>query len=351
MLLVGVPAGLRLRFWVEFAFTPVNPSLQREDYFLLSRGQTPGEIIRNLRAQGLLTDTDQAAHHFFLLGRLLRSWQSIKAGEYRLSSTMNPVEVLAVLVSGQSVQRPFTVKEGQNYFEIAADLELQQLGSHDLLVKLCEDPTFVEELLWGMEPLPPTLEGFLYPDTYYFNRTLSTEEMVRHMVKRSQNSWGSAEAAQARNLSMTRLEVITLASIIEKETGTKTERRMVSGVFHHRLKLGMKLQADPTTIYGMWNRYTGKIHREDLLAKNAYNTYTKTGLPVGPIANPGKLATDAALFPMPTDALYFVSRNDGTHIFTRSLEEHQRAVRQFQVDPRAHEGKSWRDLSRDPATR
>ena len=145
---------------------------------------------------------------------------------------------------------------------------------------------------------------------------------------------------------MSRHQVVTLASIVEKETGATSERPLISSIFHNRLRKHMRLQSDPTTIYGMWDRYAGKIHKSDLSTFSVYNTYTIPALPVGPIANPGKEAIHAALYPAQSDYLFFVSHNDGTHEFTRSYGEHTRAVGKFQLDPKAREGKSWRDLKK-----
>jgi UPF0755 protein len=167
--------------------------------------------------------------------------------------------------------------------------------------------------------------------------------MIRQMTRHFLSFWGKEQELRAKELGMTRHQVITLASIIEKETGAPEERPLISSVFHNRLKKRMKLQSDPTTIYGMWERYRGKIHKSDLYVKNEYNTYFVTALPAGPIGNPGKEAIRAALYPSESPFFYFVSHNDGTHEFSRTFQEHNRAVQKFQVDPKAREGKSWRD--------
>ena len=204
----------------------------------------------------------------------------------------------------------------------------------------------------GLEPgmSMKTLEGFLYPDTYHFNKTMTSEDMIHQMVHHANQMWSKADQSTAETLGMSRFQIITLASIIEKETGAPNERPMISSVFHNRLRKKMKLQSDPTTIYGMWDRYRGKIHKSDLQEANPYNTYSVYGLPQGPIGNPGRDAITAALNPVNTDFLFFVSHNDGTHEFSRSLDDHNRAVRKFQLDPKAREGKSWRDLQKKAKT-
>ena len=168
--------------------------------------------------------------------------------------------------------------------------------------------------------------------------------MLRTMVRKFQSVWTPENDALARKLGFTPLQAITLASMIEKETGAPQERPLISSVFHNRLKKRMRLQSDPTTIYGMWETYTGNIHRSDLLVPTPFNTYTLPSLPAGPIANPGRESIQAALNPSESQYFFFVSHNDGTHEFTATLDDHNRAVRKFQLDPKAREGKSWRDL-------
>jgi UPF0755 protein len=167
--------------------------------------------------------------------------------------------------------------------------------------------------------------------------------MARQMVKHFFDFWGKEQEQRARELNLSVHAIITLASIIEKETGAAEERAMISSVFHNRLKKRMKLQSDPTTIYGMWERFKGKIHKQDLFEKNSYNTYAVAALPEGPIGNPGKEAIQAALYPADTPFYYFVSHNDGTHEFSRTVEEHNQAVLKYQLDKKMREGKSWRD--------
>jgi UPF0755 protein len=167
------------------------------------------------------------------------------------------------------------------------------------------------------------------------------------MVKRFSLAWSANEELRAKELGMTRDEIITLASIVEKETGAPEERPIIAGVFHNRLSKKMRLQSDPTTIYGIWSRYKGNLHKSDLLDPNPYNTYYVPALPAGPISNPGIESIRATLNPSIHHYLYFVSKNDGTHTFTSTYEDHSKAVTQFQLDRRAREGKSWRDLKRN----
>jgi UPF0755 protein len=179
---------------------------------------------------------------------------------------------------------------------------------------------------------------------------MTQEEILKAMVKRFQSAWGPNDEQKARELGLTRDQVITLASIVEKETGAPEERPIIAGVFHNRLAKKMRLQSDPTTIYGIWSKYKGNLHKSDLLDPTPYNTYTVPALPAGPISNPGAEAIRATLNPAVHHYLYFVSKNDGTHIFTGTYEDHSKAVTQFQIDRKAREGKSWRDLKKRDAT-
>ena len=243
-----------------------------------------------------------------------------------------------------------TIREGENIYEIADDIAAKGLTTRSHFLEMAKDSHFIESIGLFRKPFPANLEGYFFPDTYFFNRTLSTEEIIKQMVKHFFIFWGEAQEDRARALHMNQDQIITLASIIEKETGAPEERALISSVFHNRLHKRMKLQSDPTTIYGMWDHYRGKIHKRDLAAHNNYNTYYVNALPAGPIGNPGNDAIHAALYPAESPFLYFVSHNDGTHQFSKTFEEHNHAVQKFQVDPKAREGKSWRDHLKRPAS-
>jgi UPF0755 protein len=327
-----------------FAFTPASsnaPSVVLE----IQKGQSQLEISKQLASNGVVSD----ASDFQRLGRWTRQWRKLKAGEYRLSGAMTPMEVFKVISSGISVAHPVTVREGENMYEIASDMEVQQLALRSRVLELCRDPRFISSLwqsVWGAQKSPsppPSLEGYLFPDTYHFNRTMSAEDMLRQMVRKFASVWTPELEARARALNLNLHQAVTLASMIEKETGATSERPLISSVFHNRLRKRMRLQSDPTTIYGIWEHYRGNLHKSDLLRPTPWNTYTVPALPVGPIGNPGKLAIEAALAPAQSEYLFFVSQNDGTHVFTSTFKDHQAAVTRFQLDPQAREGKSWRD--------
>lgn len=305
------------------------------------RGQGPRELTKLLVTSGVLPVQQEA--NFILLGRVGRYWKHIKTGEYQVYGSMTPIEIFQVLDSGVSILHSLTVREGENMYEIGDALEAMKLIHKSSFLKACANPKLMEALGFKA-PLPKNLEGYLFPDTYFLSKTMSVEEVIRTMYRKFTEVWGQPQEQRAQQLQMSRHQLITLASIVEKETGAPQERPMIASVFYNRLKKKMKLQSDPTTIYGIWDRYDGNIHKADLATQNDYNTYYVPALPVGPISNPGKEAIQAVLFPSESPFLYFVSHNDGTHEFTRTYEDHLSAVRKFQLDPKAREGKSWRDL-------
>jgi UPF0755 protein len=326
-----------------YAFSAWRPGTSETFLMLIRKGQAPAEIARELETTGVIGDRQK----FLQIGRIMRKWPLIKAGEYKVSGAMSPVEVLSVLTSGVSVAHPLTIREGENMYEIATEIEAQRLAKRGAFLSLCKDPAFIRSLNLDIPAGPhQSLEGYLFPDTYHFNVSMTAEDMIRQMVKRFTSVWSPDHAARTRELGFTRHQLVILASMVEKETGAPHERGKISSVFHNRLKKRMKLQSDPTTIYGMWERYKGNIRRADLLTASPFNTYVVPGLPAGPISNPGREAIGAALHPDPTDFLYFVSQNDGTSQFSSTLEAHNRAVRRFQVDPSGRSGKSWRNLNK-----
>jgi len=327
-------------FVFRTALQPYQPQNTEREIIEVLKGQSPAAISRQLEAMQIV----RSGRIFLYYGKLKGNWSKIKAGEYELSPSMSPTQIFGILESGISVSRPFLVREGENSYEISYLIEAKGFGPRDRFLKLTRDPEFIKSL--SLNPSPKTLEGYLFPDTYMLPRKVSQEEILKTMVKRFQSAWGPNEEQRAREIGMTRDQVITLASIVEKETGAPEERPIISGVFHNRLNKKMKLQSDPTSIYGIWSRYKGNIHKSDLLDVNPYNTYMVSALPVGPISNPGSDAIRATLNPAVHHYLYFVSKNDGTHVFTATYENHVKAVTQFQLDRKAREGKSWGDLKK-----
>lgn len=311
----------------------------------LTKGRSPMAVAQELEAKGVIRN----ASLFYYYGKIQGAWSRMKAGEYEVGPAMAPSQILSILMSGVSLSRPFLVREGENTYEIAEELEAKNYGTAKAFLRLIRDPKFISTLGFS-DPQPKSLEGYLYPDTYGLQKRLSQEDIVRRMVRRFHEAWGTSQDAAAQALGMTRDQVITLASVVEKETGAQVERPMIAGVFMNRLRKKMRLQSDPTIIYGIWERYDGNIHKSDILSNHPWNTYVIPALPIGPISNPGRDAIEAVLHPAAHSFLFFVSHNDGTHEFTSTLADHQKAVNRFQINARAREGKSWRDLKKNAAT-
>jgi len=250
----------------------------------------------------------------------------IRAGEYALALSMSPQEILDMLVRGDTILHKVIVPEGATMARIGALLENAGLMSQPAFLQVAADPDFVANL--GLDG--NTMEGYLFPETYHFPRGVTAQHVINTMVAQFRSVFSSAWSDRAGEIGFSVHEVVTLASIVEKETGKPEERPVIAGVFLNRLKRNMRLESDPTVIYGMEN-FDGNITRKDLREPTAYNTYGIKGLPPGPIANPGKEAIKAVLFAPEVDYLYFVSRNDGSHHFSRTLSEHNEMVRKYQL--------------------
>lgn len=282
----------------------------------------PFRDVANLLAQkGLI----MSPFWFRLLGKFQDAERKIKPGEYDLHTAMRPIEMLNQLVAGRVIQYSVTVQEGLTARQIGKVLGATGIVKEADVARLVADPAFIKSL--GIEA--PTLEGYLFPDTYYFPKRARAEDVVRAMVSRFRQVYTPELQAQSAALKMTEVQVLTLASIIEKETGQDVERPLISAVFHNRLRKGLPLQSDPTVIYGIPN-FNGNLTRKDLARPTPFNTYMIAGLPPGPIASPGGKSILAALNPAPVNYIFFVSKNDGTHEFSATLGEHNRAVDQYQ---------------------
>jgi UPF0755 protein len=262
---------------------------------------------------------------FTLLGRVQRVDRNIIPGEYELHAGMRPTELLEKIVKGEVYQYTLTIPEGFNVVQIAEILDQKHLAIKQDILRLTRDQAFIRSL----NVQAATLEGYLFPDTYQLSRYTPPESIIRTFVNRFHDVVTPDLKDRATLMGMTLQEVLTLASVVEKETGLAVERPLVSGVFHNRLKRGIPLQSDPTVIYAL-ESFDGNIRKADLSVNSPYNTYKVRGLPPGPIANPGLAAIHAALYPTPTDFVYFVARNDGSHQFSATLEDHNKAVDIYQ---------------------
>jgi UPF0755 protein len=292
----------------------------------------PGTSFRTVAADLAAAGVVDSPRRLEWLARWRGMADRIRAGEYDLGGRHTPREILALLVAGRVKQYPFTVPEGLTCREIAARFAAAGFGGEADFLAACRDP----QLLARERLADGTLEGYLFPETYQWHRGMGARALVERMVMAGEAVWTPERRAAAAALGLNVHQALTLASIIEKETGQPAERALISGVFHNRLKRGMRLQSDPTVIYGVPN-FDGNLTRAHLETDTPYNTYTRTGLPPGPIANPGLASIDAALHPAETPALYFVSRNDGWHQFSATVDEHNQAVDQYQ---RHHRGDS-----------
>jgi len=307
--------------WLAWGLAPAAGPGAPDVVFEVEPGDSLVRIAANLDRAGLVRDGRVAE----VWGRLRRLAPHLRAGEYALSPSMTPDQIFAHIESGQVVTYPVVVPEGFTVAQIAERLAAEGLADAAAFSALCADATFAREL-----SVPEsTLEGYLFPETYRFPHKLDPHEIARAMVAQFFHTWAAlAPAAEQRGLSLH--EVVTLASIVEKETGAPDERPLIASVFANRMARRMRLESDPTTIYGIPG-FDGNLHRSDLENEaNPYNTYRIAGLPPGPISNPGLASLRAVVEPAESDYLYFVSRNDGTHVFSRSYKEHVAAVNRHQ---------------------
>ncbi len=278
----------------------------------------PGEPFRAVCAH--LQEAGVVRHAWVLhsWGRWSGEDRLVRSGDYLFREAVSPLDVLKTLQLPGATLNRVTIPEGRTVAEVAAILERAGLGGADEFLCRAHDPAFLAAL-----DMPASgLEGYLFPDTYDFAWTTSPEEILRLMVQRFRQQTETLRA-RLKGSSLSEVEIVTLASIIESETGAAAERAMISGVFHNRLRVGMRLQADPTAVYG---RDVDVPTADDMKVDSPYNTYIYTGLPPGPICNPGLAALQAAIEPAEVPYIYFVANSDGTHTFSRTLEEHNRAV-------------------------
>ena len=324
--IIGLTLGLSflagLFFLAGSAYNLVSPAKKggQDQVFVVREGSTLNAVAMELEEKEIITNKGL----FLLWGRLLGYGRSIKAGEYRLNSNIPPIRILDILSKGIIITHAVTIPEGFTARQIGDLLEKKGLVGKDEFLALSEDPYIARR--YGISG--PSLEGYLYPDTYQFSRGLSTITIIDVMVKRFWEVVAPLKET-VNQLGVEIEEVVILASIVEKETGRPEERRLIASVFVNRLKKKMRLESDPTVIYGLKD-FNGNLTRKDLAKYSPYNTYLVRGLPPGPIANPGNDAIKAVLHPAKTDYLYFVSKNDGSHYFSKTLSEHNRAVELYQ---------------------
>jgi len=324
VLLLAICAGAGAWFYFNID-RPYKGYDAAEQFVEIPQGSGSATIARRLTDAGVVQDVSRFRIALWVTG----AGRRLQAGEYRFDRPMSPREVVDKIARGDVFVTPITFREGLTIRQMGALFASRGFGDSREFVAAASRGDLIQDL----DPGARDLEGYLFPDTYTLPRKATAEQLVTRMVAgfRKALSPEIVDAAAAKQLTVRQL--VTLASIVEKETGNKDERPLVAAVYANRLKIGMGLQCDPTVIYALEraNRYDGNLTREDLQFDSPYNTYRYAGLPPGPIAAPGRASLAAAASPAAVAYLYFVSKNDGSHAFAATLDEHNRNVHQYQV--------------------
>ena len=297
-----------------------------ERFVSIEPGSATRTIGRQLIESGVLRDDATFRAALWRSGHA----RALQAGEYRFDRPMTPIDVIEKIARGDVYYRRVTFREGLDIREMARIYEDQGVGKADAFAKAARDASAIHDI----DPSAGNLEGYLFPETYSMPRNSTADRLVQLMVGRFKQLFTPEMREAAKALGMSPRQAVTLASLVEKETAVPAERPIVAAVYLNRLKIGMPMQADPTVIYALQQarRYDGNLRRDDLSFDSPYNTYRYPGLPPGPIASPGLASLKASVAPAEVDFLYFVSRNDGSHVFARTLDEHNENVRKFQVE-------------------
>ena len=311
-----------------------TPYQGKTTLFTIKPGEGFSSINGRLSREGFIPST-RLFHYYTKYYK--NAMDKFKAGTYEIKTGNHMGQILEDLIYGVPLLSKVMFPEGKNMFEMGKILEQEGITSYDAFVAECRDSANIA--LLGIEA--PSVEGYLFPETYKFAPKTPAKLVVQSMIQLFNDKTKGVDFSKSF---LNKHEVIILASIVEKETGAKWERPLIAGVYLNRLKRKMRLQADPTTIYGIWENFNGNLQRQHLLEKTDYNTYKMNGLPLGPIANPSLAAIKAVLEPEEHDFIYFVSKNDGTHEFTSTYKDHLKAVEYWQKNSSRRSGKSWRDL-------
>jgi UPF0755 protein len=308
-------------FWRALR-TPYKGYTEKAKRVEVRRGQNTSSILQQLQREGVLRDEWIPLVYM----KLLRGRDSLKAGVYEFDKALPPVDVIDKLVRGDVILRTVTVREGLDRFAIAKIFAAEGLGT----VEQWNKATGEADLVRDIAPEADSLEGYLFPDTYKFDPGTPVPAILKAMVTNFRRHWGNELATITTGLSVH--ETVALASIVETEAQRPEERQIVASVYLNRIRKNMLLGADPTVIYALKlaNRWDGNIRKDDLQIDSPYNSYRRPGLPPGPIANPGLAALRAAAAPAATPFLYFVARNDGSHVFATNIVEHNRNVEKYQ---------------------
>jgi UPF0755 protein len=296
-----------------------------EQFVEIPQGAGTAEIRRRLINAGVVRDELSFRAALWWSGNA----RALQAGEYRFDRPMSAVDVVQRVGRGDVHTRRITFPEGLTIQEMAAIYEAREFGTARDFVAAAGDETLIQDL----DPQAADLEGYLFPETYALARGMPATRLIRMMVDRFRATYTEDLRARAQAQVFTTRQIVTLASLVEKETGKPEERPLVAAVYRNRIRIGMGMQADPTVVYALQKagKYDGNIRREDLAFDSPYNTYKHAGLPPGPIASPGKASLEAAIVPAGVPYLYFVSRNDGSHVFAETLTQHNANVYEHQV--------------------
>ncbi len=314
LFVIGLTFYLTMNYWPQTNIDSIKK-------VKIDHGTTLSTISDKLNKKGLVSNK----WAFEFLTKIKGLEKSMQAGTFRLSNVSTNNEVINNIVFGSPDRKKITLLEGWNMNQVAKHLSKELSFNYSKVLKLLSD----EELIQDLQVNSNTLEGYLFPETYYFFEGVDKASVIKRLVKEHKKFWNDANLSKADSLGFTPYEIITLASIIEGEAIYDSERSIISAVYHNRLKIGMKLQADPTVQY-IIDDGPRRLLNKDLRIKSPYNTYIYQGLPPGPINSPGKQSLIAALSPQDNDYLYFVAKGDGYHTFSRNEKEHERAKRAFQ---------------------
>lgn len=310
--------------------------------FEIKSGEAFSKINYRLKEKNLIS----SPRVFHKMAQYKKVTEKFKPGTYEIKNGMTMSDIMKLFLEGTKDFIKLTIPEGKNIFEIAKMIESKNLDSEENFIAAAKDSTFMKSLGIPGE----RAEGYLFPDTYSLEPHMKSRDIIKIMFGNFKKRVATLDLEKIKSLKQrgdkgfTLHEVISLASIVEKETGAAFEREIIAGVFHNRLQKNIRLQSDPTTIYGIYENFNGNLRKRHLQEKTPYNTYRINGIPKGPICNPGLEAIAATIQYRSHDYLYFVSKNDGTHVFTTNYKDHLKAVDEWQKNRKNRKGKSWRNL-------
>ncbi len=307
-----------LHFWL-FLRLPANTTFETRQFFIPPKTGAH-RVAGLLESKGVIRD----ARSFYILAWLKKSLNRLQAGEYAFSTASTPEQILDQIINGRVVIHSATLPEGSTLWDVARILDQKDLASGEEFLQAANDQEFIQSM--GLKAR--SLEGYLFPETYFFKKPISSAQMVKAMAQQFWHHLPGEWPARAKELGRSLNEIVTIASMVEKEAVVDSERPIIAGVFYNRLKINMPLQSDPTAVYDIPN-FSGPVTAGHLSRQSPYNTYHIKGLPPGPICNPGAKSLMAALYPGKVPYIYFVSNNDGTHRFSVTAEEHRKAVSSY----------------------